>query len=164
MSGNGIPREILLILEAQFQRSTKPITKIHRPSTVPIQQYTNRVTVPISAAEATATHSVSAAGSAQVSVGPAGVGRRWYPAYATIATSSGANDNSTCAIYLTGAGQPATAQSLLVGQSYSGGGDTVGLTSPALDPGLALTALWTGGNSGDTASMTVYGNQDVLTL
>lgn len=99
-----------------------------------------------------------AAATATVRLGPQGLGTVWYPQAATIATSSGASDSSTCTIYL-------GAQAVLpqiVGQSYLGGGDSVGLTSPPLTPGLFLIAVWVSAHNGDQATLVIYGEQEVL--
>jgi hypothetical protein len=97
-------------------------------------------------------------GTATVRLGPQGLGTVWYPQAATIATTSGAADASTCTIYL-------GAQAVLpqiVGQSYAGGGDSVGLSSPPLTPGLFLIAVWVSAHSGDQATLVIYGDQEVL--
>jgi hypothetical protein len=100
-----------------------------------------------------------AGGQAVVQVSPQGLGTVWYPAQATISTTSGAADTSTCAVYL----GPQNIPTNLVGFSYSGGGDTVSLAVPALSPGQILTAVWSGGHAGDIATMNVVGTMDALT-
>jgi hypothetical protein len=106
---------------------------------------------------------VPASGSVTVRVGPMGVGTIWYPQAAAISTTTGAADASTCALYLTplenGAQVPATQ---IGGQSYAGGGDTIGLAVPPMWAGYFIVAVWTGATSGDLASLAVYGTQQVL--
>jgi hypothetical protein len=102
---------------------------------------------------------VGAGGAATVQIGPQGVGTRWYLAQANIQTTSGANDVSTCALYL-GAQIQAN---LLGGTSYAGGQDTIGLQVRPLTPGDLVTAVWANGNPGDVATLTLYGEQEVLT-
>jgi hypothetical protein len=107
---------------------------------------------------------VPASGSVTIRVGPMGVGTIWYPQAAAISTTTGANDASTCALYLTplenGAQVPATQ---IGGQSYAGGGDTIGLAVPPMWAGYFIVAVWTGATSGDLASLAVYGTQQVIT-
>lgn len=125
-----------------------------RPS---IGAYRRRETVPITGATGQATF--SAGGAATVTTGPQGLGTIWYPQACTVSTSVGATDPATVTIYL----GPQAVLTLVVGQSYAGGGDTVGLSSPPLAPGQFLTAVWAGGTSGAKASLIVYGEQSVLT-
>jgi hypothetical protein len=132
-------------------------TGMRRPLRPAIGAYSQRLTgVPI--AGATAQVTVQADGSATAQVAPQGLGTTWYPQQANISTSTGADDSSTCAIYL-GA---SALNSLQVGQSYAGGGDTVGLSVPALTPGGLLIAVWTGGVPGDLATLSIIGTQDAL--
>lgn len=124
-----------------------------RPSIGGYQQQTR---TPITGNSQQATF--NAQGTATIRLGPNGLGTTWYPQAATVATSVGANDAATVTIYK-GAQAVLT---VVVGQSYSGGGDTVGLSSPPLQPGEQLIAIWTGGTSGKFASLVIYGDQTVL--
>ena len=125
---------------------------------VPITYYTRRVQgIPLTGGQAQGT--ISSKGVATVQVGPAGLGTTWYPAQATISTTTGAADTSTCQIYLGAKNVP----NLLVGQSYAGGGDTVALAVPAMAVGQLLIAVWSGGNSGDKATINILGTMDALT-
>lgn len=157
MSWRQIPAELLRIIGAQEQKATKPVTKYTRPYSAPMQQYTGRARTAIANGYGAAT--VSGSGTATVTVGPQGVGTVWYPMSAAISTTSGANDTSTCTLYLAPAQQP----QLIIGQSYAGGGDSLGLGVPPLPPGYYIIAVWTGGHSGDLATLAVYGTQDALT-
>lgn len=100
---------------------------------------------------------MSGSGMSTVSIGPSGYGSRWYPNQVSIATQSGANDNSTCAIYLN-----AIAPGAQLAQSYAGGGDTLGLAVPMMQPGDLLYAVWSGGTSGNWTQMIITGNASVL--
>lgn len=108
---------------------------------------------------------VTAAGAAVVKVGPQGVGTVWYPQAAAISTTTGANDASTCALYLSPLENGATVvpSTQIGGQSYAGGGDSIGLAVPPMWPGYFIVAVWAGAVPGDLASLAVYGTQDVLT-
>lgn len=156
--GGEIPTQIKLILDAQYQKANKPIRPFRRTYSAPITRYTARATTPIANGYGTAT--VSAGGAATITIGPAGLGTVWYPQSAAIATTTGAADTSTCALYV----GPIGTQTLIGGQSYAGGGDSVGLAVPPLYPGYFITAIWSGGHSGDLATLTLYGQQDALVL
>ena len=135
-----------------------PGTGVRRPPSPPVSQFTTVLHLAIRQGEGTATAQVSAAGTAFAQAGPAGL-TTWYVDYVAIETTTGAADNSTCAV---GAG-PAGQSIVPGGQSYAGGGDIVSLGGKTLKPGDYVQAAWAGGNPGDTATMTVYGEQDVLT-
>jgi hypothetical protein len=95
-------------------------------------------------------------GLATISVGPQGFGNVWYPASATILTTSGVNDNSTCSIYLGPAGIPVALQATI----FPGGIGTASLAIPSMTPGQYIIAQWTGGNGGDVATLNVIGTMD----
>lgn len=130
---------------------------------VPQVQYTGVSSGPIPNGYGSA---IVASGAATVQVGPMGVGTVWYPTMAVIATTSGANDGSTCALYLSPLvnGTSLAVQSMIGGQSYNGGGDTIGLTLPPVHPGTYLIAVWATAKNGDLATLTVYGTQTALVV
>ncbi len=126
-----------------------------RIRTVPQQAFTRALTgVPLTGGQAQTT--ISGAGTATVAVGPQGLGNVWFPAQANISTSTGAADNSTCSVYL---GSIAAAN-LQGGQSYAGGGDTVGLAVPSMSPGQLLIAVWSGAVPGALATLNIIGTMD----
>jgi hypothetical protein len=128
-----------------------------RPVRIPVEQYTQQITgIPLTGGQGTAI--VSAAGRAQISVGPSALGTVWYPAQVTISTTSGVNDGSTCNIYLGPAGVPVT----LVATVFPGGTGTVAVAVPSMTPGQYLIAIWTGGNPGDVASVNVIGTASAV--
>lgn len=124
---------------------------------VPIGAYTGRARAAIGPSGIAQTV-IAAGGGGQASVGPSGWGTRWYPQQVTIATATGPLDVSTVIFYL-----GAVASSQIVGTSSAGGGDTIGLGVPEMQPGDLLIAVWTGANAGDWASVTVIGDQEVST-
>lgn len=133
-------------------------TGMLRPRRPSMSSYQQRVTgVPI--AGGTAQTTVGSDGTATAQIAPQGLGTVWYPQQANVSTSTGAADSSTCAIYL-GAVALGTLQ---VGQSYAGGGDTIGLSVPALAPGGLLIAVWSDAVPGDLATLSIIGTQDALT-
>lgn len=97
-------------------------------------------------------------GTGLASVGPQGLGTIWYPAQATLSTTTGAIDLSTAQVFLGSTGVPNN----MVGQSYAAGQDTIGLAVPALAPGQLLICQWTGAHPGDQATMNIVGTMDVL--
>ena len=105
-----------------------------------------------------------ASNAATVYVGPMGTGTIWYPTMAVIGTTTGANDASTCTLYLSPLlnGTSLASQPQIGGQSYAGGGDTIGLSIPPVYPGYYLIAVWAGAVNGDLATLTVYGSQQSL--
>ena len=124
---------------------------------VPIQRFSQPVTgVSLTGGQRQTT--VNGAGSATLQVGPQGQGVRWYPSAVIVSTSTGASDNSTVACYI---GSVAL-QNLQGGQSYAGGGDTIGLSVLSMTPGDLLICIWSGAKPGATAVMNVQGTQDVL--
>jgi hypothetical protein len=125
---------------------------------VPITSYTRVIpNVPLTGGQVQGT--VSGAGTVTVQIGPHGLGNVWYPAAAVISTTTGANDNSTCMVFLGAQG----VNNSLVGQSYAGGGDTIGLSVPSMTPGDLLICTWAGGSPGDTAYLNIVGTMDALT-
>lgn len=135
--------------------TTAAVRKLGRPGTIPMQDYATPRRTPIAGGYGSA---IVAAGTATVKVGPMGVGTVWYPQAAAIATTTGANDASTCALYL----GPLGLQTLIGGQSYAGGGDTIGLAVPPLWNGYFIWAVWSNAVNGDLATLTIYGEQDSL--
>jgi hypothetical protein len=153
-----VPPSMRRAIAAQQQRAMKPVTPRVRPATIGVEQYTQKIRGPLQGGYGTAT--VSGGGAATVTVGPQGTGTIWYPQQASIATTTGAADTSTCALYV----GPLSALTLIGSQSYAGGGDSLGLAVPVLYPGSFLVAVWAGGHAGDLAALTIYGQQDVLVV
>lgn len=122
----------------------------------PQESYTWQVTALLSQNQAQTI--IGAGGRGVVQLGPTGLGTRWYLTQANVQTTTGPNDSSTVALYLGAQVQ----SNLLGGTSYAGGQDTIGLHVRPLTPGDLITAVWTGGHPGDVASLTFYGDQDVL--
>lgn len=150
-------RPVPAVAAGTWKAAGNVLRKLTRPPTPPQTAYTQQATAPVGN-QGIASTVVSASGTAQVSVGPQGIGTRWYPQQATVSTSSGAADSSTCTIYLGLIG----VQAAVVGQSYAGGGDTIGLAVPLMQPGDLLIAVWTGAKTGDQATIRIIGDQDVL--
>jgi hypothetical protein len=162
----GIPPEIARIIArnknysywtrgVEFRAPTRP---------APAQgHYRGRATTPIPNGHSSA---VVAAGAATVYVGPMGTGTVWFPTMAVIGTTTGAADTSTCSLYLSPLMAAASLASLpqLGGQSYAGGGDTIGLSLPPVHPGTYIIAVWKNATNNDLATLTVYGDQQALVM
>lgn len=125
----------------------------------PIEQYWRRLATEIPGAARSAT--VPASGTVTVSVGPQGLGNRWYVTQVNVQTTTGAADASTAAVYV-GAGALAVSANL-VASSYAGGQDTLGVNARSIQPGEFVTVVWSGANPGDTATVVAYGEQQALT-
>ena len=150
------------VIEAQLGQSNiaQQFTR-RRPASVPQNAYQARATVPIASGYGSGLVDVN--GNATVIVGPAGIGIVWFPTMAAIATTSGAADNSTCTVCLSPlTSNLAFTQSQIIGQSYTGGGDSLGLAVPPMWPGTYVQAFWKNGTAGDLATLTVYGDMEVL--
>ena len=134
-----------------------------RPASIPQMQYGMGPRTAITGGYAAKV--VPASGTVTVFCGPQGVGTVWYPQAAAISTTTGANDASTCVLYLSPFENSSTslaASTQIGGQSYAGGGDTIGLAVPPLWPGYYIVAVWSGATVGDLAALQVYGTQQVL--
>jgi hypothetical protein len=133
------------------------LQKMRAPAVVPIEQFTRRISAPIGI-DGQASGVVSAAGTVSLQAGPQGIGARWALDQAGIATSVGAVDTATCAVY---AGPQASAP-YLVAQSYAAGCDAIGLAGYTLQPGEFVFAVWSGGTPGSLAQLKVAGTKTVL--
>ena len=125
-----------------------------RAPRLPVTAYKTPVTIPL---VRQAQSYVSGAGTAQVSLGPSGVGTKWYPQTAVFSTTTYVQ-SCFVAIY-TGFVSQST---LMNGQLYAGSGDSAGLAIPFMTPGDLIVCEWVNGNPGDIAQVTITGTQDVL--
>lgn len=148
--------QAIALLQAYYQKARKPVRPVLRPASIPQEMYTGKQRTLITGGYQSVR--VAANGTATVTVGPQGVGTVWYPQQWAIATTTGATDAATCTIYH----GPIGLQTLVIGQSYAGGGDSGGMAVPPMFPGYFVVAVWSGATSGDLASLTVYGQQDAL--
>lgn len=95
---------------------------------------------------------LNASGTGTVKLGPTQYGQRWKVTNVAVATSTAVNVPE-CRIYL---GPPAATS--MLGGSFSGNQDTAS-TQVELLPGQYLTAVWTGGDSGAVATLSLYGTR-----
>jgi hypothetical protein len=101
---------------------------------------------------------IPAGGGLTLSVGPQGIGTVWYPASATVSTTTGPLDTSTCRVYLGAQGVPTN----LLATVFTGNG-TVAIAVPPMTPGQVLIFIWSGGHPADIAAANIVGTQDALT-
>lgn len=129
-----------------------------RPAPPPIEAYTRTVQVPIG--NNGVKSGVFSGGAATITIGPQGIGTRWYPKSVTVATQAGAADPGTATgFFQTVLGQP-------VFQSYACGGDTQGLAVPDMQPGDLLYVVFANSSvpNGGWCSIVVVGDMDALTF
>lgn len=133
-------------------------TKLLHPPAVPMGAYTNLVRVPIG--NNGIVTGVIEGGAALLSLGPSGVGTRWYPKSCTLATQAGPADFGTATGYFDSQQFPP------VFQSYSCGGDTQGLAVPDMQAGDLLIIKFAGSSTpnGGWCSVQVIGDMDALTF
>lgn len=132
---------------------------IRRPASPSVATFQTPLIMQIRPGEGTQTGVVPGSGTITLLAGPEGLGT-WYVNYVAIATTTGALDTSTAAV----ATGPAVSTGIVpAGQAYNGGGDSVSLGGVALACGEFVIVTWTGAKPGDLATMTVFGNNQVLT-
>ena len=129
---------------------------IGRPQVPGLENYGAVQRVAIRTGEGTRTGVVPASGNIALSAGPDGL-NTWYATYCAISSTSGAADSSTASLLV----GPIAAGLAPGGQSYAGGGDSIGLGNQVLRPGDYVTITWSGAKVGDQVMMTVYGSQDI---
>ena len=123
----------------------------------PVQRYGGKLSgVPLTGGQAQGV--VPGSGAVTLSVGPQGLGNVWYPAQATISTTTGPLDSSTALAYL-GIGGVPTQQ---VATVFSGNG-TIALAVPDMQPGQTLIVSWSGAHPRDTVAVNMIGTMDALT-
>jgi hypothetical protein len=95
-------------------------------------------------------------GNGTAQTGPGLPGVSWQPQ--TIAVQASTNNNEAeCSVYL---GIAAIASSLLGATSTGSTGDSTDCTATVW-PGQYLIAVWTGGDPGATATMSIFGTKTV---
>jgi hypothetical protein len=141
-----------------WQAGGNALRKWLQPAAVPMESFTQQVRVPIG--NNGIRTSIIESGAAVISLGPQGIGTRWYPKTCTIATQAGPVDPGTATGYFeTVQGQP-------VFQSYACGGDTQPLAVPDMQPGDLLYVVFSGSSvaNGGWCSVQVIGDMDALTF
>lgn len=122
--------------------------------TLPQVSYTQVRTIPLNRQA----QGIVSGGTVTVSLGPSGVGSKWYPMTAVFTTTTGPTDGSTAVMY----NNFVSINTQMNGQGYAGGGDTAGLAIPMMTPGDLIVVQWTRAHNGDVATVTIVGTQDLL--
>jgi len=99
---------------------------------------------------------LNASGNGTAACGPALPGTSWQPTSIAVSVSTN-NSEAQCNVYL---GLNAAAGSLLGATSTGSTGDSTDC-SQTVWPGQSLIAVWTGGDAGATATMSVFGTKTV---
>jgi hypothetical protein len=100
------------------------------------------------------TTTLDSSGNGSVRLGPR-VGVLWNPTVAAVSTST-ATKFPVCAIYVGGSSTPGQ----LVDATYTGNSDSTSkLEGTAVYPGHYVWAVWTGGDVGATATLSLFGTQ-----
>lgn len=139
-------------------RASGPFVKLTRPASPPIQAYGKIVTVPIGNDGIAIPGLFTAGGTAQLVVGPSGVGASWQPAQANLYTSIGQLDPASAALFI----GPLPLPQYQVVASLQGGGAQVALGGVTLTPGWFVWVQWKGGTPGATAFLYVTGSKTAL--
>ncbi len=128
-----------------------------RPAPRSHEHFTRPRRVPFRSEVATAT--VNPQGQAQLTFMPDGH-ITWYPSSCVVSGTSVATYNPVAQVYRGGAAGVATA---LGGTSFSGAGDTIGLSIEPIKPGDTVLVIWTQAPPGSQVTAQLFGDQDILT-
>lgn len=132
--------------------------KLVRPASPPIQAYRHLTTVPIGNDGIAVPAVFGAAGTAQLSVGPSGVGCSWSPVQAQISTSVGQTDPASATLFV----GPLPLPQYQALSAITGGGAQVALSGVELVPGWFIWVQWKGGTVGAFANLYVTGSKIAL--
>lgn len=100
---------------------------------------------------------LSGAGAGQVQLGPVLAGTTWTPGNVAVLVAPTSQTVVSQFYLYRGNAQAAN----FIGGSYTGDVNSSGITVPDMHPGDVLTGVWTGGNPGATATMTITGSQNI---
>ena len=103
----------------------------------------------------TAIVTLNADGNGMVTLGPSSPGTVWMPTSCVISATSNNSGTTQFAMY-----QNYIADATFAGGSLTGSNDTASLDM-TLYPGQTILGVWSGGDAGATAVLTVYGQQQV---
>jgi len=94
---------------------------------------------------------LDASGSGVVRLGPNNASQQWVPTNAACSVSS----NNSEPVFVLYNGTPSNANR--IGGTYTGSNDNTDVNSVTLYPGSVLTGVWTGGDPGATATLSIQG-------
>jgi hypothetical protein len=93
-------------------------------------------------------------GNGTASIGPVRTREHWQVAAASVAVNLNPTKQAQCQLYVGAVVSPTT----FISQTVTGSsGDTCGLGGIDIQPGMQVWAKWTGGDAGQTATVTVIG-------
>jgi hypothetical protein len=98
-----------------------------------------------------ATTVLDGSGSGTVRLGPLNASQQWVPVNASCAVSTNVSEP----VFVLYNGTPSNANR--IGGTYTGSNDNTDVNGVTLYPGSVLTGVWTGGDSGATATLTIQG-------
>lgn len=111
-------------------------------------------TVPLTAS---ASVTLSGSGNGTVTLGPSLPGVSWNPSTVAVLVQPASTTVVSQFLLYNGPAQPSN----FAGGTYTGDNNSTDLAVPPMFAGAVLTGVWTGGNPGATATMTVTGTQDI---
>ena len=106
--------------------------------------------------QATATVTLDSSGNGTAAVGPVIVKQHWQCQSATVSVATNTSE-AQCNVYL-GTSSP-QANNLLGVTATGSTGDTCGFASIDLQPGQQIFAVWSGGDSGQVATLVINGTK-----
>lgn len=109
------------------------------------------------ALSASASVVLDSGGNGTASTGPAVPGTVWNPAVVSVKASSNAKE-AQCSIY---AGGGVSAAEFQDGTTWGSTGDSTSNVPGPVYPGQVITAVWTGGDPGATATVSITGTRGV---
>lgn len=98
-----------------------------------------------------ATTVLDGTGSGVVRVGPSNSSQQWVPTNAACSTTTNVSEP----IFVLYNGTPSNANR--IGGTYTGSNDNTDVSGVTLYPGSVLTGVWTGGDPGATATLSIQG-------
>jgi len=101
---------------------------------------------------------LDASGNGTAQAGPGLPGVSWQPETVAVSAAPPVSSEAQCNVYL---GLSAQAGSLLGATSTGSTGDSTDVHGQTVWPGQFLIAVWTGGDPGATATMSIFGQKQV---
>lgn len=92
-------------------------------------------------------------GNGRAAIGPQRVKEHWQVASASVSVATN-NAEASCSVYL---GSTADATTFLSNTATGSSGDTCSISGIDMQPGMLVTAIWSGGDPGARATVVVKG-------
>lgn len=100
---------------------------------------------------------LNASGNGTVTLGPTRPGVSWTPAIVAVTVNPTSATVTSVFMLYNGSAQPGN----FIAGSYTGDINSSGLALPPMFAGQIITGVWSGGNPGATATMTLTGTQSI---